>query len=157
MKKPVLILIFLLSISQLFAQYQSDTIEIRKSLGVVFRQNGKNLTPRQLMAKTQSNPEAFKEMQIAKNNFDVGTVFGCAGGFMVGWPIGTALGGGKANWAMAGIGAGLICISIPFSSAYSTHAKNAVKLYNHGKLTGMVPVDFKLSLTANGIGVKMNF
>lgn len=26
-----------------------------------------------------------------------------AGGFMIGWPIGTAIGGGKPAWALAGI------------------------------------------------------
>jgi hypothetical protein len=157
MKRTIITLLLLLSFSQLFAQFKSDTIEIKKPNGAIFRQNGKNLTPWQLLNIMQPNAEAFKEMKIAKSNNDVGSVFGFAGGFMVGYTLGTALGGGKPNWAFAGIGAGLIGIAIPFSSGYSKHARNAVRIYNNGKLTAMNRVDFKMELTYNGLGVKMNF
>lgn len=114
--------------------------------------------PRLLLKITESNAEAFKEMKIAKSNSSVSNVFGIPGGFLVGWTLGTAIGGGKANWAVAGIGAGLIAISIPFSTAYSRHAKNAVRIYNDGlKHTAMNKVDFSLGLTSYGIGVKMKF
>ena len=145
-------------LSQLFAQSKTDTIEVKNGLGVVFKQNGKNLSPRQLLKITESNAEAFKEMQIAKSNSSVSNVFGIPGGFLVGWTLGTAIGGGKANWAVAGIGAGLIVISIPFSTAYSRHAKNAVRIYNGGlKQTAMNKVDYSLGLTSYGIGLKMKF
>lgn len=140
-----------------YGQNKSDSIEIKKALGTIFRQNGKNLTPRQLLDITQSNTEAYKEMKIAKSNYDIGSVFGFAGGFLVGWPLGTAIAGGEPNWTLAGIGAGLI-LSIPFSTAYTKHAKNAVNLYNNGlKSTGLNNVDFKIGLTYNGIGVKVIF
>jgi hypothetical protein len=141
-----------------YGQNKSDSIEIKKTLGTVFRQNGKNLTPSQLLNITQSNTEAYKEMKIAKSNYDVGFVFGFTGGFLVGWTAGTAIAGGKPNWTLAGIGAGLIVVSIPFSTAYTKHAKNAVKLYNNGlKSTGLSNVDLKIGLTSNGIGVKVVF
>lgn len=141
-----------------YGQNKSDSIEIKKALGTIFRQNGKNLTPRQLLDITQSNTEAYKEMKIAKSNYDIGLVFGFAGGFLVGWPLGTAIAGGEPNWTLAGIGAGLILVSIPFSTAYTKHAKNAVNLYNNGlKSTGLNNVDFKIGLTYNGIGVKVIF
>jgi hypothetical protein len=158
MKKLFFIGIFLLTVFTVCGQIKSDTIEIKKSFGTVFRQNGKNLTPKQLMAITSSNPEAYKEMKIAKSNYDFGSVIGFAGGFMVGWPVGTALAGGDANWTLAGIGAGLICISIPFSTAYTKHTKNAVEIYNNQlRQTGFNQVDFKVGLTCNGIGIKVNF
>ncbi len=141
-----------------YGQNKSDSIEIKKTLGTVFRQNGKNLTPGQLLDITQSNVEAYKEMKIAKSNYDAGFIFGFAGGFLVGWPVGTAVAGGKPNWTLAGIGAGLIVVSIPFSSAYTKHAKNAVKIYNSGlKQTGLNNIDFKIGLTCNGIGVRVIF
>lgn len=141
-----------------YGQHASDTIEIKKSLGTVFRQNGKNLNTRQLLNITQSNTEAYKEMKIAKSNYDIGTAFGFAGGFLVGWPLGTAIAGGEPNWTLAGIGAGLIAVSIPFTAAYTKRAKNAVHLYNNGiKSTGMNNVDLKIGLTYNGIGIKLTF
>ena len=97
-------------------------------------------------------------MKIAKSNYDIGTVFGFAGGFLVGWPLGTALGGGEPNWTLAGIGAGLIVVSIPFSTSYTKHAKKAVGIYNTGlSQTGLRKIDFNLGLTCNGIGIKMTF
>jgi hypothetical protein len=158
MSKIIFIVIFLMSFLSSFGQSKSDSIEIKKTFGTVFRQNGKNLTARQLFEVTQSNPEAYKEMKIAKSNYDIGFVFGFAGGFLVGWQVGTSLAGGEPNWAMAGIGAGLIVVSIPFSTAYTKHATNAVKLYNSGlKQTGLNNVDLKLGLTGNGIGLWMTF
>jgi hypothetical protein len=97
-------------------------------------------------------------MKIAKSNYDVGFVFGFSGGCLVGWPVGTAVAGGKPNWTLAGIGAGFIVVSIPFSSAYTKHAKNAVKIYNNGlKQTGFNNIDLNIGLTCNGIGVKVIF
>ena len=157
MKKALLIFVFLLSLSQLFAQYQSDTIVYRKGSVGLYRQNGKYLSQKEFTNVIQTNPEAFKELQQAKSNYAFGYIFGYTGGFLIGYPIGTSLGGGKANWALAGIGAGLVCLAIPLSSGYNKHMANSVRIYNHSKMTGMNKVDFKLNLTANSIGVKMNF
>lgn len=141
-----------------YGQNISDTIETKNALGVIFLQNGKKLTPRNLLEISSSNAESYKEMKIAKSNYDVGSVFGFAGGFMVGWPIGTAIGGGEPNWTLAVVGAGLIVISIPFSTAYSKHARKAVEIYNNGlKQTGSSTVEFRLGLTFNGVGLKINF
>jgi len=127
-------------------------------MGPVFRLNGKNLTPRQLLDLTKNNSAAHKEMQTAKSNYDVGNVFGSVGGFLIGWPIGTALGGGKPNWTLAGIGAGLVVISVPFSIASSKHAKNAVRTYNSGlRLSGMSTTQCRLGLSNNGINFKIVF
>ncbi|MGV3641105.1 MAG: hypothetical protein ACO1NZ_11335 [Adhaeribacter sp.] len=158
MKNLVAIGIFLLMYLPLFAQNSSDSIVVKKAMGVVFLQNGKTLKPRQLLDITQSNPEAFQEMKKAKSNFDVGYVFSLAGGTLVGWTLGTALGGGEPNWAVAGVGAGLIGVSIPFSAAYSKHAKNAVRTYN-GALhhTGMNKVDLRFGLAGSGPGLRLVF
>ena len=144
--------------TQLNAQNQSDSISVKKAFGTVFKQNGKILTPKQLTSIMKSNPSAFGEMKIAKSNYAVGSVVGFAGGFMVGYPIGTALAGGKADWALAGVGAGLIFVSIPFTSAYVSHAKNAVKFYNAGlKQTGMNQMNYQIGLVSNGVGLKITF
>ena len=158
MNKVIFVCIFLLSSFQLVAQKQSDTIEVIKGFGTVFRQNGNDLRPRQLLEITQTNHEAYLEMQKAKVNHDWGALYGGAGGFLVGWPIGTSLAGRKANWTLAYIGGALILISIPLSSAYTRHAQSAVRIYNNGlKKTESFNPDFKLGLTNSGLCLSMRF
>ena len=160
MKKFTLMLIGLLLLSAIsvFGQSQSDSIQTKKSLGTVFIQHGRRLTPGQLLEITKINTDAYNEMKIAKSNYAIGTVFGFAGGFLVGWTVGTAVGGGEPNWALAGIGAGLIVVSIPFSTSYTKHAKKAVEIYNNAlSQTGSRKIDFSLALTYNGIGINITF
>lgn len=116
-----------------------DTIEVKKvALGIVFRKKGKNLKPRELLEITYPNSQAYHEMKIAKTNFDFNNVFGVIGGFLVGWPLGTAIGGGKPNWSLAAVGAAFIGIEIPFAKAYNKHAKNAVRIYNDWVKAGRI-------------------
>jgi hypothetical protein len=158
MKKVIITGLFLLTTYFLYGQTISDTIEVKKAMGVIFIQNGQKLTPRKLLEITSTNTEAYKEMKIAKGNYDVGSVFGFAGGFLVGWPLGTAVAGGEPNWTLAALGAGLIVVSIPFSTSYSKHAKKAVALYNNGlKQSGLKSPEVILGLTYNGIGLRVNF
>jgi hypothetical protein len=83
----------------------------------------------------------------------------CAGGFMVGWPIGTAIGGGDPEWAMAGIGAGLIVIAIPISSKFNKQAKLAVDTYNGGLPSSSFwdKNELRVSVTGSGIGLALRF
>jgi len=158
MKKLIIISILIITCFNSFAQTAQDTIQIKKRLGTVYLQNGKALTTRQLVAITQTNPEAQKEMKIAQTNYNIGSVFAFGGGALIGWPIGTALGGGDPNWTLAGVGVGVALISIPFSSAFSKHATKAVTLYNKGlKSTSFTAFDVKFGYTQNGIGLKVTF
>jgi hypothetical protein len=160
MKRKILFLTILLTINAtyIYCQSTSDSIQVTKKMGTVFIQNGKALMPKQLLKITEVNPEAYKEMKIAKSNSNTANIFGMAGGFLVGWQLGTALAGGEPNWASAGIGAGLIGISIPFSVAYVKHAKNAVSIYNNGlKQSNSSNLNLNFGLTGNGLALKMTF
>ena len=130
MKQAIIFGFLLLIMQSSIGQNLKDSIQITISLGTVFRQHGENLSPGQLLEIMKPYPEAYKEMNIAKGNSDAAFVIGFAGGLLVGYPIGALIAGGKMNWAIFGSGAGLICISIPFSSAYTDHAKKAVSFYN---------------------------
>ncbi len=141
-----------------YGQNASDTIVIKKTLETTFRLNGKSLTPGQLLKITQTNEEAYAEMKMAKSNYNLSSALGFAGGFMVGWPIGTAIAGGDPVWPLAAAGAILIAVSIPFSKQYVRHAKSAVLLYNNGiKSTAMINVDFRIGFTDSGFGLKVTF
>lgn len=142
-----------------FAQNQSDSIFIENNR--IFKQNNVVLAPKQLLEITKINPEAYKEMQIAKTNSDFSMVLGFAGGFMIGWPLGTAIGGGEPKWILAGIGAGILVLTIPLASGYKKHAKNAVDIYNNGlnnpPTTANRKVKLDMGMTANGFGLVMKF
>jgi len=157
-KLTLLFVGLILSLSINLKAQKQEPIKVEKRFGTVFTQNGKVLKPRQLLELTEDNPEAFKSMLQAKKNYDAGMVFGAIGGFMVGWPCGTAIAGGDPEWALAGIGAGLIAISIPFSTAYVKHTKNAVSYYNNSLTTVKEDVaQINIGLTGSGIGLKVTF
>jgi hypothetical protein len=155
----IIIALFLLSTIEIFAQTQTDSIEIRKNIfGTVCRQNGRILTEKRLINITRVNDEAYQEMKISKNNSNIAKVVGFLGGAMVGWPLGAATAGKKMDWNLFGIGAGLIAVSIPFSLASIRHAKKAVKIYNEGiNQTSLHAIEFNMAVTVNGIGIVMTF
>lgn len=158
MKKLLLLCLFLLTYAPVFSQSLSVPIEVNKTRGTVFKQNGKNVTPKQLLEITQPNAAAFEEMKKAKTNFDVSYGLSFAGGLLVGYPLGTLIGGGQPNWALAGVGAGLIGVSIPFSVAYKKRAEQAATIYNDGLLqSGLPNLNIKVGVTGNGMGIKMAF
>lgn len=41
-------------------------------------------------------------------------IFGFSGGYLIGWPIGEAIGGGDPQWYLAGIGTGLVGVAFLF-------------------------------------------
>ncbi len=147
---PTIILLFAISS---FAQ--SESITITKVFGgYKYSQANKPLTVKQLGSVLQANPEASKLFQQAKPNGTAATIFGVAGGFLVGWPIGTAIAGGNPSWELAGIGAGLIVVSIPFNNAFNKKTKEAVSIYNQGNKTSSVKFNFNLSVQQAGITIK---
>src|SRR6187399_281905 len=109
MNNVIVIVILSFLSSQIFAQAKEGDIEMKKSFwGVKFHQDGKPLKPKEVLRIMEANPEAHAEFKKAKSNYDAAQVFGAIGGFMVCWPIGTAIGGGDPQWGLAAGGAGFI-------------------------------------------------
>ncbi len=151
-------LLMIIAFTSLTAQ-QPGAIEIRKSFwGTTYRQYDQKLSPAALMEKLKENPVALAEMKKARTNQAFSTVFSAAGGFMIGWPLGAAAGGGDANWTMAGIGAGLIIAAIPFELAFGKRARNAINTYNNGlgKSSWKKP-QLNLGFTRYGMGMRLSF
>jgi len=158
MKKFFIIFALICATINLPGQSPSDSIQIKKRLGPVFQQNGRNLTPNQLLNITKSNPEAYAEMKIANTNYITSLFFQLPGGFLIGYPIGTAIAGGNANWTLAAVGAGLLVVAIPLISGYNKHATNAVNIYNRGLRPTTTPsFSINLKFTANGAVVRISF
>lgn len=114
----------------------------------------------QLSNIMSANSTAHKMIEDARGSATIAGILGYAGGFLIGYPVGTAIGGGEPKWVMAGIGAGLLIIAIPISSGANKKVKKAVRLYNKR----LKPIayqrhspSFSLETTQNGIGVVMRF
>lgn len=161
MKRFAIIMTMLtVSLTLSFGQAVNDSISMKKVFGgYQFYQGNKRLNMNKLVNTMQPNEVAYKEIKSAQSTYTIATIFGVAGGFMVGWPIGTALGGGDPNWTMAGIGAGLIVVSIPISQKFNKQAKHAVDTYNSGLKTSSFwdKSELELSMSGNGIGLKLRF
>ncbi len=161
MKRTLIILSLLtLSLAFTYGQTARDTISMKKVFGgYLFSQGGKQLNMNKLVAVMQPNEEAYKQIKSAQSTYTWAMVFSYAGGAFIGWPIGTAIGGGKPNWALAAVGAGCIIIAIPISQNFNTKAKLAVDTYNGGLPAGSYrdKTELKLSMTANGIGLSLRF
>lgn len=150
------------SFTPCFGQSEADTIAVEKKFGGYrFSQDGKVLTLNQLSNILKSNPQAYQEMKTAKSSYAAAMVISYAGGFLVGWPIGTALGGGEANWTLAAIGAGLIAVSIPISQGFNKRARQAVDTFNGGQLPNKSlekgAGQLNVSLNGNGAGLIFRF
>ncbi|MGN7783063.1 hypothetical protein ACTJIJ_00995 [Niabella sp. 22666] len=158
MYKTILILALLLTAIGATAQI-NDAIEIRKRFGgVTFYQNGTQLKSRELKNTLKTRAEAYNIYQSSKAVTTVSTILGYTGGFMMGWSLGTALGGGKPNWAIGGVGAGLVAVSIPLSISANKKVKRAVDSYNStGNNTRYQPRSMKIEMRPESIGLVYHF
>lgn len=138
----------------------SDSIEMRKKFGgYQFYENGRVLSMAQLKSTLRQDSQAFSEFKSARSANGIATVLGFAGGALIGWPLGTALGGGEPEWAMLGAGVGLVGVSIPFIVKANKKFKKAVDLYNSNpeNTSSRPAVEFRLGSTGKGVGLVMSF
>jgi hypothetical protein len=85
-------------------------------------------------------------------------IFGGIGGYLIGYPLGQAIAGGDANWGMAGVGAGVALIALPFHSAFKKNANLSIDLYNKADYKALNEnVQLKIGLLENGVGLKVSF
>ena len=157
--KKLQLFVFILFSLQVAGQSLSDTITVK---GNGFYQHDIRLNINQLQQAVQANSQAYQLIKKAKTGSTVAMAFGYAGGAFIGYPLGTMIGGGKPNWALAGIGAGLLIIAIPISISATKNVKQGVALFN-GSLSDKaflkqkIKPEFKIGITDNGIGVVMRF
>jgi hypothetical protein len=148
---------FIISVN-VMSQSLSDTIQVVQRLGKVYKQNGKTIPAKNLYAILGTNAEAAKEVELARPNMTPAMIFSIAGGACIGWPIGTALGGGDPQWWLAGVGAGFIICSIPFQAAYNKHIFKAVTIYNSDlRKIGINRKILELGFARHGVGIEIRF
>ena len=132
-----------------------DTIQYS---GNKYTLNNENLTLDKMAVIMQNNTVALEYLKSAKGNSGFANVLGYAGGFLIGYPLGTAIGGGKPNWMLAAIGCGLIVIDIPILSSANKNVRKAVNAYNHeGMASRVEKYDIRLGMNQNGMGFAFRF
>jgi hypothetical protein len=142
-----------------FGQAKENSITIKSQFGgQQYYQNGKKINMSTMARIMDSNEQAYQQIKSAQSNRAVATILGFAGGFMAGWTLGAAIAGGNANWAVAGVGAGLIVASIPFNSKSNRQAASAVDIYNGGLTTSLhTKMKMGLAFRGNAVGVNLSF
>jgi hypothetical protein len=138
----------------------SQNIEVKKSIwGYNFTQNGEKLTMSETVKKMEFNKNAFILMEKAKSNNLLEEIIGNSGAACIGYSIGIAISAGKPNWTLAGVGAGLIAISIPISLKVDKDVKKAIDLYNTNlnSATYKTKPEFEIMANGKGIGLTINF
>ena len=161
--KIIFILLGLILVSNAFSQ--SDTIKINTNKietrkvfgGYKFTQNGAQVNLNQLLFVMQNTPDAYRHIQKAKSSKTFMNVFGAAGGFCVGWTVGTLIDGGGVNWTMLGIGAGCLTAMIPFASSANKNALIAIDKYNNRNVSTINAIDMQLGFTGNGVDLVVRF
>ena len=154
----LIILISLLAFSALSTFAQNDSIIAKKAFGgYKFEHNGQLVSPKAMLKIMEQNEEALTYMKKAKTNSDLSMILGFSGGFLIGWPVGTAIAGGDPNWLLAGIGAGILIVGIPVAKAYTTNALKAVEIYNSGQQSFHFHdgVKLYLGLADHGVGLRL--
>ena len=133
-----------------------DTIQIS---GHKYTYNGQILTMNSMEELLQYNPKAMEYFNKAKGTAGFTNILAYAGGFLIGWPIGTALGGGQPNWTMALIGCGIVAIALPIASGANTNFKKAVETYNMGLMPSpkTQKYDFRMGMNQNGLALVIRF
>lgn len=157
MKKNLLLFLFIAAVNTLFAQTTNDTISMvkRNNGRVAYMKGGIPLLPIQLEDVMYDYPESMRYLQKAKTNQVFGIIFAATGGYLIGYPLGTAIGGGDPNWSMAAIGAGVVAIAFVFDGATKSNIRDAVEAYNRSVREKNSSLSF--GFTPSGIGFRLAF
>lgn len=151
--KKLAILLFVLT--GLTFRVAGQQITMYKSFGSTrFEMDTLTISPRQVSMILKDNPVAYNEFKKARRNNSLAGLMGFSGAVLIGVPIVTVIGGGKAEWTYAVIGSALIIGSIPLSNAYYRHAQTALDEYNK-KFTSRA--EARLYLTGAGARLIVRF
>jgi hypothetical protein len=111
------------------------------------------------MGLAKENQIAYDCLKSGKGMNILGTIVGGAGGFMIGFPLGTAIAGGDANWTLVGIGVAVVGISIPIAINANKKIKKGVEAYNSELLSRIDhrSLQFALKVDSGGLGIALKF
>ena len=143
--------------------YAQAPIELRSNFwtGTGYYQADTRLSKTQVREALAVDPEALQLFKAGAGQKGLGDVLAVAGGALIGWPLGTAIGGGDPNWTLAAIGAGIVVVAIPIYNGGIKKINQGLDRYNQG-LSGLPSAsesNYSLSVvnSNDGIGVRLHF
>ncbi|NQU68210.1 MAG: hypothetical protein HQ510_09740 [Candidatus Marinimicrobia bacterium] len=103
-------------------------------LGTKYYQSDKSLTIKQLNTILSENENTNEYLDAAKNKYSTSVVFSSAGGWLIGWPIGYAIGSKKSVDLSILSGGFLIAgIGVHLEKKAAIDYKKAIDIYNEIK------------------------
>lgn len=149
----IIALLFCINIS--IAQELTTT---RKGGTVLVTRNSSVVKPKDLESLVRKNEELLKQIKSARTNKTFSDIFGFAGGFLIGYPLGQAIGGGEVNWELAGVGGGFVIGGLIFNGSYNKKITKFVDDYNtFRRSTASIEPEYNMVLNSNGIGISIRF
>ena len=152
MLKKVSLLVFVAVLMAGFAQAQS---ELTYKGGVI--QDGTKLTPIKVREVMSGNSEALKTYNSGQALGTAGVIFAGIGGGLLGWDLGTRLGGGEGNGTLLAIGAVGTGVGLCFALIADAKVKKSVTLYNSKLSSNSVSYQINFGFTQTGVGFSMRF
>ena len=158
----LLVLFILILVGNFSAHAQTDNSLYLKSnfWGNKFFKGDTIISVNQVLYEMSPNESTYNLMLSAKKDFVLAQILGATGGLFIGIPIGTALVGGEPNWILAGIGVGIIGITIPISMNFKKKANEAISLHNR-RIKNSAQLECKptynLQLGSNGLNLQFRF
>jgi len=139
--------------------YSQDKDKTIGNDGSRYTYQGKQINMNQMLSLMEKDSEEFELMSSGKSTGGLVTVLSTIGGGLIGWPLGTHIGGGEPNWTLAYIGGALVVISIPFAIGADNNIKKAVEMHNEKQaLTyNERTYDLKFFATSSGFGLSLQF
>ena len=154
-----IVFIGLLSVASIcLAQSPSDSIYYSKNFwGTKFYQDNYRINFNQLPGLVGSDLVVANLIKQARANKTGAAVMSGIGGFLLGWQLGTWIVGGEPNEVVAGVGGGLILVSIPFNSKANKLAIQAIGIHNQKLSAYQSKPEFNLGFVKSGIALSIHF
>lgn len=151
------ILVFLTT-TLLIGQANSElTVENSFFTGISFKKADSKLSFEKVLILVNENETAKTFLRKSKNQATASSIVGAIGGFFIGFPIGTAIGGGEPNWNLLYAGVGVSIISIPIYNSAVKNARKGAQQYNETLVTNYKSPQLLLTINPVGAGFKLSF
>ena len=120
-------------------------------------QNGVKLKAEQVRKVMSGNSEALELYNSGRSLSVTGSVIAYPCAFLLGFDLGTRLGGGEGNGAVLAVGAVGTVVGLLVGSSGEKKIKNSVLLYNSKAGSNTVACRVNFGFTPTGVGLSVRF
>lgn len=119
-------------------------------------QNGIKLRPEQVRTAMSGNTEALQQYNNGRSLYVAGMIIAYPSALLMGWDLGTRLGGGEGNGILLGVGITGTVVGLIMGLTGESQIKQSVQLYNSkASNTSLYQINF--GFTQTGVGLCMQF